>query len=625
MNRVTMSTVFLLIAGLILVTGRHAAWAQAAVAPAAEKEKTPATVEYRDLQPTIDTVEPIRLLSTNRAKALESEVQKAYARLAPSIVRIWTAPAGKAFSDQGIPLGGAFSGVIIDRSGLVATCAHPAYQPGSPVAFELFDGRRVTGKMLGRFEVARPGEGEHPDLGLAKIEERGDWKAVALAERPADAGSVCLAIGYPGSLHPGRPPALRLGRVLPALPGLPWVRATTSYEGGDSGGPLFDLQGRLLGVLNGGEEFAYTQYESISALQGHRAQLETGKIVSAPRPGVRTRKASLRDPAAFAPAADLEDAVTVATIGVVRILDGTHEVASGLVIGSDGWVITKRSLLPAHSDLKCLTFYSTSGRVLFPAQVVAGSTEHDLALLKMDSHSGGPSVEWATADPSVGQLVASFHHGRSLFPTTMSVVAAQTQSEPPRFGDVAQFPYYFEKGPTGAAVIARGEFQSAEGDLQREPLQMGDIITHVEGKPTPTIEEFGRALMPILYSAGKDGEGLDTSKPAPGNFAGEPLRVTVARGGEAKTLNVMRIHSTVQGPLFWHMAPKSVRRDGFPQAFSIDARIRPDQCGAPVVGLDGRVLGIAIARVDTTRTLVLPARVVRQVVDELRSQSKDRR
>jgi serine protease Do len=263
--------------------------------------------------------------------------------------------------------------------------------------------------------------------------------------------------------------------------------------------------------------------------------------------------------------------------------------------------------------------------VLFAAQLVGGSAEHDLALLKMDAHSVGPSVEWATAEPSVGRLVASFHHGRSLFPTTMSVVAGKTHGEPPKIGDVAQFPYYFEKGPNGAAVIARGEFQSAENDLQREPLEVGDVITHLEGKSTPTIEEFGRALMTTLYSVGKNSTGFDTSKPAPGNFAGEPLRVTVLRGGEAKTLHVMRIHSTVQGPLFWHMAPKSVRRDGFPQAFSIDARIRPDQCGGPVVDLDGRVLGIAIARVDTTRTLVVPASVVRQVVDDVRSQSKERR
>jgi serine protease Do len=624
MIRFPAGTVGLLLAGLIFVTEMATAWAQAPVAPAAGERNPPGAVDYRELRPTIDTVEPIRLLSANRAKALETEVQKAYARLAPSVVRIWTAPSGKAFSDEGIPLGGAFSGVIIDKSGLVATCAHPAYEPGSPVAFELHDGSRVAGKMLGRFEVARPGEGEHPDLGLAQIDDGADWRAVELADQPAEAGAICLAIGYPGSLHPRRPPMLRLGRVLPALSGLPWVRATTSYEGGDSGGPLFDLQGRLLGVLNGGEEFAYTQYESILALKDHRADLEAGKIVSAPRLGVRTRKARLRDPAAFAPAADLEDAVTVAATGVVRILDGTDEVATGFLVDADGWVVAKRTLLLARSDLKCLASYSTSGRVLYPARMVASSPEHDLALLKLDFYSGGPAVEWATADPSVGQLVASFHHGRSLFPTIMSVVAGKTQAEPPKHGDVAQFPYYFEKGPTGAAVIASGQFQSAEVDAQREPLHDGDIITHLEGKPTPKIEDFGRVLMSSLYAAAKNGEAFDTSKPAHGNFAGEPLQVTVLRGGESKMLNVLRVHSTIQGPLFWHMAPKSLRRDGFAVAFSIDARIRPDQCGGPVVDLDGRVVGITIARVDTTRTLVLPARVVRQVVDELRSQTVDR-
>jgi S1-C subfamily serine protease len=256
--------------------------------------------------------------------------------------------------------------------------------------------------------------------------------------------------------------------------------------------------------------------------------------------------------------------------------------------------------------------------MVFPARQVGGSVEHDLALLKLDSHSDRPvAAEWATDDPQVGQIVAAVAHSRSRSAPLISVVATATQSEPPPLGDVAQFPYYFEKGPGGAAVIVDGEFHSAEQDVLREALQAGDIVTHLEGQPTATIEEFGQLLMRLLYQTGDDGKTFDTNQPARGNLAGEPLRVTVLRNGESKTLNVLRIHSAVHGP-FWHLDPKSLRRDGFSEAFSIDARIRPDQCGGPVVDLDGRVVGITIARLDSSRTLVLPARVVRQVVDELR-------
>jgi serine protease Do len=136
------------------------------------------------------------------------------------------------------------------------------------------------------------------------------------------------------------------------------------------------------------------------------------------------------------------------------------------------------------------------------------------------------------------------------------------------------------------------------------------------------MDEFSRVLTAILYSALKKGEAVDTNRPAPGNIAGEPLQVTILRDGQTKTVNVTRIHSSIAGPLFWWQAPMSLRRDSFPEVFSIDARIRPDQCGGPVIDLDGRVVGIMIARADATRTLVLPTRVVQQVVSDLRRQAK---
>jgi len=59
-------------------------------------------------------------------------------------------------------------------------------------------------------------------------------------------GQWCLALGHPGGYKVGRPPVVRLGR-LQALSAKLLV-SDCALVGGDSGGPLFDMQGRVIGI-----------------------------------------------------------------------------------------------------------------------------------------------------------------------------------------------------------------------------------------------------------------------------------------------------------------------------------------------------------------------------------------
>ncbi len=59
-------------------------------------------------------------------------------------------------------------------------------------------------------------------------------------------GIWCLALGHPGGFQAGRVPVLRLGRVLEANP--KFLRTDCALVGGDSGGPLFDMEGRVIGI-----------------------------------------------------------------------------------------------------------------------------------------------------------------------------------------------------------------------------------------------------------------------------------------------------------------------------------------------------------------------------------------
>ena len=60
----------------------------------------------------------------------------------------------------------------------------------------------------------------------------------------------------------------------------------------------------------------------------------------------------------------------------------------------------------------------------------------------------------------------------------------------------------------------------------------------------------------------------------------------------------------------------SARRTGFPRAFETDLDLSPEQCGTPVFDIDGRLVGIAIARATLSSTLVIPAGRLRELLAE---------
>ena len=47
--------------------------------------------------------------------------------------------------------------------------------------------------------------------------------------------------------------------------------------------------------------------------------------------------------------------------------------------------------------------------------------------------------------------------------------------------------------------------------------------------------------------------------------------------------------------------------------------MKPNQCGGPLVNLDGEVVGINISRVGRMETLALTGKVVRSMLEDLRS------
>lgn len=131
------------------------------------------------------------------------------------------------------------SGVIVSEDGYVLTAAHVAGAPHRSALVFLSDGRMKRGITLGM--------NQELDAGLIKITEPGDWSHAELGDSSnIKPGQWCLATGHPGGYDRDRLPVLRWGRILKAEKSA--LLTDCTLVGGDSGGPLFDLDGKVIGI-----------------------------------------------------------------------------------------------------------------------------------------------------------------------------------------------------------------------------------------------------------------------------------------------------------------------------------------------------------------------------------------
>ncbi|MEM7263334.1 MAG: trypsin-like peptidase domain-containing protein [Planctomycetota bacterium] len=161
-------------------------------------------------------------------QAMEDHFQTLSERLRPTTVGLRIA------GSQG-------SGVIINKDGLVLTAAHVIGRgaKGRRVTVILHDGRRVEGETLGADHDS--------DSALVQITTPGTWPT-AEKGRSEDLknGQWLLATGHPNGYEVGRSPPVRVGRVLRNWRG--FVNSDCILISGDSGGPLFDMEGKVIGI-----------------------------------------------------------------------------------------------------------------------------------------------------------------------------------------------------------------------------------------------------------------------------------------------------------------------------------------------------------------------------------------
>ncbi|MDB6132339.1 MAG: peptidase and chymotrypsin/Hap [Verrucomicrobiales bacterium] len=171
-------------------------------------------------------------LQAETLKERQTRVLEAVQKVGPTVVAITGASAKGSM--------GSGSGVIISKDGLVLTAGHVLAATGEDLIITLPGGREVKGKSLGR-DMNR-------DAALAKITDPGDYTFADMADPSSiEKGEWVVALGHPGGYDPQRGAPLRVGRLWD-VDNKTFYRSDCTVSGGDSGGPLFDLSGKVIGI-----------------------------------------------------------------------------------------------------------------------------------------------------------------------------------------------------------------------------------------------------------------------------------------------------------------------------------------------------------------------------------------
>lgn len=290
---------------------------------------------------------------------------------------------------------------------------------------------------------------------------------------------------------------------------------------------------------------------------------------------------------------------TAATAGTVRVLSDSRDAALGTVVSADGLVLTKGSELRGELLVKLRT-----GEV-YDAKLVGYHRPTDLALIKVDA-TGLTPVTFATAPGTVGGWVAST--GMAAEPAAVGVLSAAARAIDPR--SMEGQTENMNKGYLGINFDEQGEEvkEVVVTDINSHSkafgrLKVRDVLVEVAGQPIPN----RHALL----------EKLDAYKP------GDTVALKLRRGEEELTVKVTLVpRSVIDRGAFQNTLGNnqlSGRRTGFPAVLQHDGVIRPADCGGPLVDLDGKVLGVNIARAGRVETLALPAAVVTDILAELKA------
>ena len=283
-------------------------------------------------------------------------------------------------------------------------------------------------------------------------------------------------------------------------------------------------------------------------------------------------------------------ALTNANKATVRLLSRDTPLAMGTVVSADGYIITKASEVEQHQKKLVCRFHDGQQ---YRARVAGIVDRHDLALVKIDPKKELPFVTFdANISPGIGAIIAT--PSLSSRPVAIGIVSSREQRVDS--DGVLGVRMVQENGRTIVQEVLTGSAAAKAG------ISEGDVVIGVNGKKKRSMMAVVNAISRYLPGDKIDFGVLRNDKPM-------TFSATLGRRDDLDVENG-DFQSYLGGDL-------SGRRSGFPTVIQHDTFLLPEHCGGPIVDLDGRVVGINIARAERIASYALPNAIVASSVRRL--------
>ncbi|MCA9128185.1 MAG: PDZ domain-containing protein [Planctomycetales bacterium] len=277
-------------------------------------------------------------------------------------------------------------------------------------------------------------------------------------------------------------------------------------------------------------------------------------------------------------------AIADSRLSTVSFSVENQQVAFGAIVGADGWIATKASQLPQQKELLC----TLADGQEFPASVYTRVDSIDLALVQIAAKDL-PVIEWDEQVPARGSWLAT----TDVTAVPAAIGVASTGIQRIRSAGKPVLGVYLEPDASINKVLLGSGAEEAG-------LKANDRIYRLNGEPILSKEDFESKIV--------------------GAKAGDEVKLYIVRDDKKYSVvaKLMDLADELMDETEMEVTGRvSHRATGFSQVLIHDTVLHPNQCGGPLVNVDGRVVGLNIARAGRVTSYALPASVVRPVLDNL--------